>query len=585
MSANTYIYTSVGPPGAVAQGVDDSGEVVGFYGNETGSGSGFTDIGGVFSTVVVSGATQTDVTAVADGGVIAGYLVLSGNNYPDAFVGEPGSLTIISAPSIDDPNAPYGGIGLDPSAVNAGGEVVGAAYSQGSFTYANGTYTPLVVSNSQQTVATGINDSGEVVGWYQAAGLNGEYGGFISTAAGLSTVNPFPFNAQFTAINNGGEIVGTAYPGNMGEAFTDTDGIVAILPQPPGISQVAVALNDAGTVVGYDENLGTLDSVAFIDLGGIVDTFAPAGAITTEPTGINNLGEVVGDYVDANEEAHAFTLTVTPSYTFATIALSGVQSVALNNQGEIVGTYADPTGQLHGFVDSGGAVSAFDDRGAVNTTVTAVNYGGAFTGFSSASDASGSQWFVESAGTLTDIPSGSAPVQPVAIGFGGEVAGNDGTEGFYALSGGPTRAVAVPGAVTTKVTGLNNSEIVGDYTDSAGIQHGFTDIAGTIATIDPAGSVSTTIAGVNAGGELAGTYSNGVDTVGFTEANDVFTQLTLPGSTDAVATGLNDAGSVVGYATGSDGQDHGFLYDGGSMFAIDPAGSVDTQPTAINDEG
>jgi probable HAF family extracellular repeat protein len=53
-----------------------------------------------------------------------------------------------------------------------------------------------------------------------------------------------------------------------------------------------------------------------------------------------------------------------------------------------------------------------------------------------------------------------------------------------------------------------------------------------------------------------------------------------------VAFGINNLGQIVGYYLGSDGNDHGFVYNNGGYTSLDdPATSSGTVATGINDSG
>jgi hypothetical protein len=72
------------------------------------------------------------------------------------------------------------------------------------------------------------------------------------------------------------------------------------------------------------------------------------------------------------------------------------------------------------------------------------------------------------------------------------------------------------GVKDTQLTGINAADqIVGDYFDSKGTEHGFVYSDGKYATIDPTGSTNTTISGINDAGQVVGTYTDQSGTHGF----------------------------------------------------------------------
>ena len=88
--------------------------------------------------------------------------------------------------------------------------------------------------------------------------------------------------------------------------------------------------------------------------------------------------------------------------------------------------------------------------------------------------------------------------------------------GAGASASGTVTTIDVPGAVSTRVLGISRSgEIVGRYTDGAGLLHGFADQGGTITTIDVPGASSTTATGVGDRGQIVGWYVNTTGEHGF----------------------------------------------------------------------
>jgi probable HAF family extracellular repeat protein len=180
--------------------------------------------------------------------------------------------------TLSDPLALTGAIGTGTWAqgVNDKGQVVG--YYQGldnftnptagtfGFLYNNGTYTTL------SGPAFGINDAGQVVGTF---GLYNLSDGTYTTLGGRSA----------HGINNLGQIVGSEL--SYGFLYNPNDGTYTTLKDPLGISTEALGINDLGQIVGtYTDSAnvqhGFLYSAgAYITLDRVV-------------SGINNSGVLVG---------------------------------------------------------------------------------------------------------------------------------------------------------------------------------------------------------------------------------------------------------------------------------------------------
>ena len=76
-----------------------------------------------------------------------------------------------------------------------------------AFTFVDGTYRILAVPGSSESIATGINGSGLIVGTYQD--LAGVRHGFADDGAGFATVDfPGASATQAIGVNAAGQIVG-----------------------------------------------------------------------------------------------------------------------------------------------------------------------------------------------------------------------------------------------------------------------------------------------------------------------------------------------------------------------------------------
>jgi probable HAF family extracellular repeat protein len=135
---------------------------------------------------------------------------------------------------------------------------------------------------------------------------------------------------------------------------------------------------------------------------------------------------------------------------------------------------------------------------------------------------------------------------------------------------------SVPGGSGTDPYGINNlGQIVG--VDSvAGQSVAFEYSAGSIQTLNLPGSGSEA-SGINDSGQILGGDAQGA----FLYTNG--TTQTIPLS----ATGINNAGQIAGDARtiGMAGQDHAFLYQGGSLTDLGTLGGLVSNAFAINNAG
>lgn len=216
------------------------------------------------------------------------------------------------------------------------------------------------------------------------------------------------------------------------------------------------------------------------------------GGFATRPTGVNDTGEIVGQFFDDNGR-HGFLYK---SGTFSTLGPPGaLQSVAadINNAGHIVGSFTDSAGE-HGFLNVGGAFMTIDFPGATFTSALAIdNAGRIFGGFVSADDFS---YFIAEGSNFTAFP--SFPYHAVNDFNGsGRVVGtvdDHQVSGFVMdLDGGNLDQFLYPGSFGTKASGINNAgQIVGTFFDvynddsvSCCFERGFVNVGGGSGTFIP----------------------------------------------------------------------------------------------------
>jgi probable HAF family extracellular repeat protein len=107
---------------------------------------------------------------------------------------------------------------------------------------------------------------------------------------------------------------------------------------------------------------------------------------------------------------------------------------------------------------------------------------------------------------------------------------------------------------------------------------------------DPLGLVSTEVFGINNSRQIVGEYTNvNGQNHGFRYSNGVYTTLNDPNApNNTVATGINNVGQIVGIFTGNSGHDLGFLYTVATnsyTTLSDPLGAQGTDAWGINDNG
>ncbi len=157
------------------------------------------------------------------------------------------------------------------------------------------------------------------------------------------------------------------------------------------------------------------------------------GANLTEAVGVNDDGQVVGDYRDANGVFHGFFWDAGQFLTID-VPFPGARSTApsgINNIGQIVGFYFDvtesfPNGHARGFLYDNGIFTSFDFPGAVETLPVDFNDNGQIVGIFAAENDSIGRSFLLDAGTFTtfDVPlSGIVATQVSGINNRGQIVG------------------------------------------------------------------------------------------------------------------------------------------------------------------
>jgi len=162
------------------------------------------------------------------------------------------------------------------------------------------TFTPLSDPAGQPTIATGINNIGQVVGYY---GAGATWSGFIYNKGVFSTLDyPGVTASGYTepwGINDKGQVVGiynlTSHGPDGTYGYIYSGGIFTTINFPESTFTFAYGINDRGQIVGFN------GEYSFIYSGGVFTTLddpSVTAGMFTVATGINDRGQVVGYYQD-----------------------------------------------------------------------------------------------------------------------------------------------------------------------------------------------------------------------------------------------------------------------------------------------
>lgn len=329
--------------GTYPSAINNWGVLTGWYIDSNNVYHGFVrSPDGIFTAFQAPGAATTPYNGttpftINDLGVIIGnYTDASGFNHSFVRTRE-GKFTSFDPPGV-------GGYGSFPVAINLEGAIAGL-YTDSNFSYRaflrspDGKFTTWIgpdacTGNGSEgcygSGATNINAFGIVVGGYEdnegnfvhhglVRNLDGKLKTFDAPGAGTGSYQGTGCPGCYLGLNQLGAIAGTYIDANsVQHGFLRTpDGEFTNFDAP-----------GAGTGI-----------------------YQGTGCPSDCPTSLNDLGAIMGTYVDANYVYHGYLRT--PNGKIVTVDPAGsvfTWSTGLNDLGQITGYYADASGVYHGFL-------------------------------------------------------------------------------------------------------------------------------------------------------------------------------------------------------------------------------------------
>ena len=263
------------------------------------------------------------------------------------------------------------------------------------------------------TYATGINNNGDIVGYYVTKKgpwcgpmgnsfmcTNSEWiihSGFLYSHGDYTALdNPVSPDTDLNGINDSGDIVGLSdivYDGsgvNSGGGCFLYNGCSYTALNGPNSAWAATAtaidnnasdINDSGVIVGYYHDSSGFHGFLY-SAGSYTTLDDPDGVGQTYATGISGSGVIVGYYYDSSGGAHGYLYD---GSTYTTLdnpnGLGKTYAKGINDSGVIVGYYSDSSG-THGFVYDGSTYTTIDDPNGVGQTyANGINNGGEIVGY------------------------------------------------------------------------------------------------------------------------------------------------------------------------------------------------------------
>jgi hypothetical protein len=299
------------------------------------SSAGAAQAQGFINIVDPLNPTFTQALGINDSNTIVGYgSATTFNGFTLTLPPAPANFTRLNVPLADGGTQVIGiSNGGSPTTVGfyvMGGVTNGFANTGGQ----GGTFTTVDAPGFAFTQLLGISHNGATAAGYwtaDPAGLTGQIAGTVSGGPGfasptftnINSLLPTNDNSQATGVNDSGWVVGFYQEGpNTSPVFTgfvDKSGLISSILFPGATSTQALGVNDFGAIVG-DYTLSNGDQFGFLDKGGVFTTLDPFGSTLVTANGINDKGIIVGFYGDANGNTIGFATVPEPS-TWAMMAL------------------------------------------------------------------------------------------------------------------------------------------------------------------------------------------------------------------------------------------------------------------------
>jgi len=246
-----------------------------------------------------------------------------------------------------------GGIGnIGSPAGFTGGFLMGYAKANGAITE---TFEGVNIPDATQQLATGVNDSGEIVGQYSDS--SGAWHGYLQSGGTFTTID-VPFSGatwtETEGIANTGDVVGYWLDATTSHGFLLSGGTYTSFDFPGAAFTIAYGSNKHGEITGfYGDTNGVYHG--FTLSGGIYTSIDAPGATATEAYGINDTGDIVGIYcltAKCTDHFETFDGFVLSGGSFTTITIRGANASGpsgIDNKGVVAGVYYDAGGH-HGFL-------------------------------------------------------------------------------------------------------------------------------------------------------------------------------------------------------------------------------------------
>ena len=424
------------------------------------------------------------------------------------------------------------------------------------FTLIDGVFTMYDFPGSKNTFFYALGNDGQAAGHYQDS--NGLYHGVVLENGTLRQYD-FPGAVQ-TEIYGISDATG-ALTGN----FIDASGVRRgfsgdeIIEAPDATATYADFVDDLGNVVGsYVDNEGAYHGYVLIPDGRFITAAIPPNLDYAFVHGINNTGLTVLRFKMKGDIPRSYVNLFDALHELQFPGSVITEGWNINQDGSIVGHYDLADGRRHGFI----ARPVENSIGYVETDP--VIEPSAFNYTFESIDIPGVEFLEVTASNNVED-------------YAGNMRSSDGDKIIgFTLIGGVLKTYDFPGSKNTFFYALSNAGVaVGHFQDSDGLNHGVILVNDELQQYDFPGAVQTSIHSISATtGELTGNF---IDTSGVRRGFSGNRIFEYPGAVATYTYVVDPWNNVLGSYIDVEGTHRAYLYRAGSYTSIDifPAATLE----------
>ncbi|MDC8771734.1 PEP-CTERM sorting domain-containing protein [Roseateles albus] len=334
--ATNYVATFLDGKYGTAYGINNAGQVVG-------TASYIDDSGDVRATIW-NGTTPTDLSKFVPGRTSYSQALGINGSGKVAGTSSPSSTVDFRTTLWDGSTTTYfsGGQYSKASSINDAGQMVGwSSYGDKSHAYRWDTSGGLAIDLGPPGVnseALGINSSGQVVGYVDTPD-NQSFRATIWNGTTATDLGTHGIASRATGINNAGQVVGWTMKSNGAVHATLWSGTtVNDLGTLGGESSLAFGINNNGQVVGFSRIAGGATHAALWNGNNVTDLnlyldadLVSAGWYLDLALGVNDAGSIVGRATNSKTgDSRAFILAISavPEPQTYALMLAGIGLIA-----------------------------------------------------------------------------------------------------------------------------------------------------------------------------------------------------------------------------------------------------------------